>query len=226
MIPIGDSQRRRNTPFVTYTIAALLVGIYLWDRQGAISGQSVVFADLAMRPRDVLDALTGAGDRFPVVTIFTSLFLHGGIWHLLGNTIYLLAFGPAIEDALGSPRFALFYLFWGIVAAASHIFVDPSSTVPVIGASGAIGGVLGAYFLLFPTNKVHVMIPALPIPIALSAWLLLGGWFLLQLFSPQAGVANWAHAGGFMAGMATVLILGGRNAVLRGMDMDGERDAG
>jgi membrane associated rhomboid family serine protease len=219
MIPIRDSLMSRSAPFVTYALIALNVAIYLWDREWRMFGPSVVFGDLAMRPNEVIAAFAG-GDRFPLATVFTSMFLHGNFLHILGNMLYLLTFGGGVESALGGPRFALFYLFWGIVAGAAHIFVDPGSDVPTVGASGAIGGALGCYFLLFPASKIEILIPFFPVPLVASAWVLLGGWFLLQIFFPQEGVANWAHAGGFMAGMATVLIMGGRKAVLKGKEQE------
>lgn len=227
MIPIGDSQEEKNVPVVTYSLVALSVLIFLWDRQMHFGGAGVIFADLGMRPSDVMAALSDASnDRVALMTVFTSLFLHGNLFHLLGNVLFLFIFGPAVEDALGSPRFALYYLFWGVVASAAHVFVNPASQVPVIGASGAIGGVLGCYFLLFPASKIEYIVPFIPIPFVASAWILLGMWFLFQIFFPQEGVANWAHAGGFMAGMATVLIMGGRKAVLKGRDSDWEVEHG
>src|SRR5205085_2548699 len=164
----------------------------------------------AMRPAEVVQALSGGADRFPLVTLFTSLFLHANIYHLLGNMVFLLVFGPAIEGALGSMRYALYYLFWGFVAWSAQIYVDPASNVPTLGASGAIGGVLGSYFLLFPSSKIELFFP----PIDVDAWIALGVWFLYQVLVPQEGVANWAHAGGFLAGMLTVLVMGGRVKVL------------
>lgn len=219
MIPLRDNQVHRPAPVVTYTLIALNVIIYLWDRESHIFGQSVVFGDLGMRPTDVVSALHGP-DHFPLVTMFTSMFLHGNLLHLLGNMLFLITFANGVEEALGSTRFALYYLFWGLVAAATHTFVNPNSAVPTIGASGAIGGVLGAYFLLFPGNKIEVLVPFLFVPIVTSAWILLLLWFLWQVVVPQSGVANWAHAGGFVAGMATVLIMGGREAILRGRERD------
>ncbi len=217
MLPIRDNQISRTAPVVTYTLIALNCLLYLWDRQWHLAGPNVVFGDLSMRPKEVVEALqAGAPDRSALVTLFTSMFLHANALHILGNMLYLLTFGIGVEGALGAPRFALYYLAWGFVAAAAHIFVDPGSQAAVVGASGAIGGVLGGYFLLFPANKIEIIVPFVPFPLVASAWVLLGLWFLWQIFLPQEGVANWAHAGGFMAGMATVLIMGGREAVLRG----------
>ncbi len=204
-----ESPRR---PLVVWTLLALNVAIFLWDRNGNPLGTSTTFADLSMHPREVVEAVRGLG--FPLVTILTSMFLHGGVMHLLGNLVFLYVFGPGVEEAIGSTRLALYYIAWGVAAAAAQIWVDPYTVVPTLGASGAIGGVLGAYFLLFPTSKIEILIPFLEFEV--PAWLLLGGWFLFQILARQEGVANWAHAGGFMAGMFTVLILGGRMAVLKG----------
>jgi len=200
-------------------IVLLNVVIYLWDRQGSLFGPSVIFSDLTMRPREVVEALDGFGDRFSLVTVFTSMFLHGGFTHIVGNLIFLIVFGPGVEEAIGSIRYALYYLAWGVAAAATHIYVDPGSTIPTLGASGAIGGVLGSYFLLFPGNKIEVFVPILAfLSFVVSAWVMLGLWFLYQILIPQQGVANWAHAGGFLAGMLTVLVMGGRDAILQGRD--------
>jgi membrane associated rhomboid family serine protease len=220
MIPIRDNQVGRNVPVVTWTLILLNCFIFLWDRQWHLFGPSLVFADLGMRPQEVTGMLRDGQGGFSLVTVFTSLFLHANLMHLVGNMLFLLTFGPAIEQAMRQPRFALYYLFWGVAAAAAHIFVNPNSPAPTVGASGAIGGVLGAYFLLFPTNKIEILIPFIFLPLVTSAWVLLGIWFAWQLFIPQQGVANWAHVGGFMAGMATVLIMGGRDRILRGRERE------
>lgn len=209
--PIAEMEKPR-LPLVVWTLLALNVLIYLWDRHGNPIGPSTTFADLTMHPNEVVGAVRHLG--FPLVTVFTSMFLHGGLTHLLGNLVFLYVFGPGVEEAIGSTRLALYYIAWGVAAAAAQIWVDPYTSVPTLGASGAIGGVLGSYFLLFPSSKIEVLIPFLEFEA--PAWLLLGGWFLFQVFFRQEGVANWAHAGGFLAGMATILVLGGRAAVLKG----------
>jgi len=222
MIPLRDNQRRESFPVLTLTLVGLNVLIYLWDRQGGLFGPSVVFADLAMRPNDVVDSLHSAlakdpnANLFPLVTVLTSMFLHGGPTHLLGNMIFLLVFGPGVEEAIGGARLALYYMAWGLAAAAAQVYIDPTSSVPTLGASGAIGGVLGSYFLLFPANKIQIVVPLfLFLSFAVSAWVLLGCWFFWQVLVPQNGVANWAHVGGFLAGMVTILILGGTNRYLK-----------
>lgn len=219
MIPIRDNREDRYVPIVTWTLIVLNCILFLWDRQGKIFGGNVVFSDLTMRPQEVMRAVKG-GDSFPLVTIFTSMFLHGNLIHLFGNLVFLLVFGGGVESAFGPIRFMLYYLFWGLAAAAAHIFVDPNSIVPVLGASGAIGGVLGCYFLLFPANKVEIWIPFIFSFVEMSAWILLGVWFLYQILVPQNGVANWAHAGGFLSGMLTVLIAGGRQKILQEVPLE------
>jgi membrane associated rhomboid family serine protease len=230
MIPIRDNRISKSVPVVTWTLIALNILIYFWDRHGHISGPSITFADLSMRPQDVVWAGKGllhignsTEPPFALATLLTSMFMHGSLVHLVGNMLFLLVFGPAIEAALGSPRYALYYLFWGVMAATTHIFVDPHSQIPVLGASGAIGGALGAYFLLFPGNKIEIFVPLLAfLTLEAPAWILLGLWFVYQIAVPQQGVANWAHAGGFLAGMITVLVMGGRAAVLRGREHEFE----
>jgi len=200
-------------PIVTYTLIGLNVLIFLWDRDGHIFGQRSQFVDLALKPSQIVAAVRGTGDRSALTSIFTSMFLHGNLGHLFANMLFLFTFGEAIEEALGPVKYAFYYLFWGIFAAAAHVAVLPHSYVPMVGASGAIGGILGCFFLLFPTNKVSVFFLFFSVDVA--AWILLGLWFLSQIFMPGSGVANWAHVGGFLAGMLTVLVLGGREKVLK-----------
>jgi membrane associated rhomboid family serine protease len=215
VIPLRTDRLHRAAPVVTWTLVLLNVVIFIWDRQGGIFGSSTVFADLAMRPREVTQVIQGGSNSgLILVTLFTSMFLHGNLFHLLGNMVFLIVFGRAVEDAIGSVRYTLYYLAWGLAAALAQIYVMPNSSVPTLGASGAIGGVLGAYFLLFPTSKIEIIIPILLQIVDVSAWILLGLWFLWQIIIPQDGVANWAHAGGFLAGMLTVLVMGGRRAIL------------
>ena len=216
MIPLRTDRLHKRAPIVAWTLVLLNVILFVWDRQGGFFGQSEAFADLAMRPKQVMLVLNGGSDDpFPVITVFTSMFLHGSLLHLLGNMVYLIVFGGGVEDAIGPVRYTLYYLFWGVAAAFCQIFVDPNSMVPTLGASGAIGGVLGAFFLLFPSSKIEVLVPILIFSFEVSAWVLLGLWFLMQVVFPQDYVANWAHAGGFLAGMLTVLVMGGRQAIVR-----------
>jgi membrane associated rhomboid family serine protease len=151
----------------------------------------------------------------PAVTLVTSMFLHGGLLHLLGNMLYLWIFGKTVESALGPLRFLVLYLLCGVAAALTQALTDPMAEVPMIGASGAIAGVLGSYLALFPRSNVVVLLWIIIFVrlITLPAVILLGIWFALQLLSAlsmqpgEAGVAFWAHVGGFLAGMALVLVL-------------------
>lgn len=221
MIPIRDNLRSREVPIVTYTIIALNVIIYLWDRQMRFTGSNVVFADLALKPSDVLTAFRASGDPLSLANLFTYMFLHGSLVHIIFNLVFLLAFGPNVESALGSVRFTIYYLFWGIVAGLTEVLVVPGGVAPIVGASGAIGGVLGAYFMLFPGSRIQLMLwPLVFWEFEATAWILLGMWFVYQIVWPQQGVANWAHAGGFFAGMLTILIMGGRKAVLHGKSFE------
>lgn len=215
MIPVRDNLLRKNPAVIVWTLVGLNVLIYLWDRNGGIFGPNVGFADLAMRPRQVVLFLSANGDPIELAKVFTSLFLHGNLAHIVGNVLFLAAFGPSVEEAIRSPRFSIYYIFWGLFAAAAHVFVNPNSDIPTVGASGAIGGVLGAYFLLFPGARIKVVIPPFFfLPFSVTSWILLVIWFLWQILIPQEGVANWAHVGGFLAGMVTILVMGGRKAVL------------
>jgi membrane associated rhomboid family serine protease len=221
MIPVRDSLFAKFTPILTWTLIGLNVLIYLWDRNWAWLGPSVVFADLALVPTEIVRAFTSSGDKAEFGKTVTSMFLHADLAHLVANLLFLYAFGPSVERVLGGFRFALYYLFWGILASGAHVFVNSASSTPTLGASGAIGGVLGAYFLLFPGNRIQVILPPFVFWLfAVPAWVLLGVWFLFQILFPQMGVANWAHAGGFMAGMVTVLVMGGRQQVLKGIRFD------
>lgn len=220
MIPIRDNRITRNVPIVTWTLIGLNCFIYLWDRQWNIFGPSIIFADWGIVPVNVKDMLRHHTSSGSLITLFTSIFLHANLVHLIGNMLFLLTFGNGVEQALRPPRFALYYLFWGVFAGATQVFVTPNSQAAIVGASGAIGGVLGAYLLLFPTNKIEILIPFLFIPVVVSAWVLLGAWFLMQILLPQEGVANWAHVGGFACGMATVLVMGGRERALRGREKE------
>jgi len=142
------------------------------------------------------------------------MFLHAGFLHLAGNMLYLWIFGNNVEDALGHVQFLLWYLVWGAAAGLAHAWLNPSSQIPTVGASGAIAGALGAYFVLFPMARIRVLVFFFFITvIAVPAFILLGFWFLMQ-FQFQPGVATMAHAGGFVAGAATILAMG-RERVLR-----------
>ncbi len=214
MIPLQDDNPSRATPYVNYTLIGLCILVFLWQKTLGPQEQAVIYAlgvipavlinDVQLPPQIELVS--------PWVTIFTSMFLHGGWMHLIGNMLYLWIFGDNVEDSMGHFRFLLFYLLCGIAAVFAQALPDPNSDIPMIGASGAISGVLGAYMLLYPHARVLVLIPlgfvmqTVRLP---AIWVLLL-WFGLQLFSNLAssgaggGVAFRAHIGGFLAGMALI----------------------
>jgi membrane associated rhomboid family serine protease len=211
MIPISDDNPAKLVPLVTWLIIALCVAVYLWERSLGPEMDSALFV-LGFVPAFLLHAHAappGFVAISPYATIFTSMFMHGGILHIAGNMLYLWIFGNNVEDAMGHLRFAVFYLVCGVAAALTLAWIDPGSRVPMIGASGAISGVLAAYVLLFPRARVTVIVPLGIIfyPFALSAVWVVSFWFVLQLVSgalsdpQQPGVAWWAHVGGFGAGL-------------------------
>jgi len=212
MIPISDDNPARLVPIVTWLIIALCVAVYLWERSLGHEMDAAILV-LGFVPAALLHAHAsppGFVNVSPVATILTSMFMHGGLLHIAGNMLYLWIFGNNVEDAMGHARFVVFYLVCGTAAALTLAWIDPSSRVPMIGASGAISGVLAGYVLLFPRARVTVIVPLGIIfyPFALSAFWVVSFWFVMQLLSAslsdphQPGVAWWAHVGGFGAGLA------------------------
>ena len=207
MIPIRDVIPSRTFPYITTTIIALNVVAWLFE---------------IGLPRDVLPAFLQAFGVVPAnfnpSTLITSMFLHGGWMHIIGNMWYLWIFGDNVEDRLGHGRFIVFYLLAGAVAALGQIAVDPTSTLPTIGASGAIAGVMGAYFVLYPRSRVLTAVTLIIFweIIEVPAIVLLGFWFLMQLVSAGSiavtantgggGVAFAAHVAGFVFGMGAVFL--------------------
>jgi len=209
MIPLKDNVPTRTFPIITITI--VLVNILVFLRSLMLTdglGRHVVQA-YALIPKELLVAATARPDLLPynILTIFTSMFLHGGILHLGGNMLYLWIFGKNVEDATGHSRFILFYLFSGVAAALVQCSVDPGSAVPMIGASGAISGILGAYLLLYPRARVKTLIFIFLFitTVDIPAMVLLSLWFFVQIiFSHGQGVAWFAHIGGFLFGLVTI----------------------
>jgi membrane associated rhomboid family serine protease len=228
MIPLKDDVPSRSMPIVTVVLIALNVAAYVYqlslafavDAGGRAAAEAFVFEFGATPCR--LTATCDRGDfPSPYVTVFTSMFLHGSPLHVAGNMLYLWIFGDNVEDALGHGRFLLFYVLSGVAAAAAQTITGPTSTIPMIGASGAVSGVLGAYLLLFPyatiltlmifgffVRSVHI-----PAVIVLGFWIvlqLINGW--LTMSAPamgrgeSGGVAWFAHIGGFLAGMLLLLL--------------------
>lgn len=212
MIPFKDDNPTQTFPLVTIGLIVLNCLVFIWEIVSPISEQQIAYFYGAI-PYS-LTSFEKIQPIHPVVSIFTSMFLHGGFFHLAGNMLYLWIFGNNIEDSVGHFRFIIFYLFSGIVAAYAHAITDASSTIPMIGASGAVSGVLGAYLLLFPHARVYTILffgffwQIVRIP----AIIVIGFWVVIQVINGviskgmlnQGGVAWFAHIGGFLAGLLTI----------------------
>lgn len=214
MIPLKDDNPTEITPWITVLLIIACTVIFFWELSLGPKLEHAVLA-LGATPAVVLGHAPSPSN-FALIpewgTLFTSMFMHGGWMHLIGNMLYLWIFGDNIEDSMGHWRFIVFYLLCGIAADAVHVFLNATSTIPTIGASGAISGVLGAYLILHPHNRVLIAIPlgffihTARIP---AIWVL-AFWFLLQLYNAgmvskgQGGVAFDAHIGGFVAGMLLI----------------------
>lgn len=214
MIPIHDDNPAERSPIVTVAFIVACTVVFLYQASLPHKpGEALVFQYGAIPA-----LLFGEGDLPASIsigipayaTLITSMFLHGGWFHLIGNMLYLWIFGNNVEDVMGHGRFVVFYLLCGILAALSHAITDPTSPIPMVGASGAISGVLGAYMLLFPRAHVFVLMPGIGMT-RVAAGIVLGMWFLMQLLSggmniggPGGGVAFFAHIGGFVAGMVLI----------------------
>lgn len=211
MIPLKDNIPTRTLPIITATFIFVNILIFLWQQlilQGGVN--ELLYTYYGFIPREFVISLTTQRTLIPynIMTMFTSMFLHGGLLHLAGNMLYLWIFGNNVEDAVGHIRFVIFYFLSGLMAAAFQFLYDPSSNVPMVGASGAISGVLGAYLVLYPYARVKTLfIIIIFIKIfELPAVLLLSIWFFAQiLYSVNAdGVAWYAHIGGFIFGLLSV----------------------
>ena len=219
MIPIRDDQPRFSTPYVTYFLIGLNLVIFLFEASLLLKASRSLLFQLGMIPANVTAVSRGgrpAGLTAAFLPTLTSMFLHGSWMHVIGNMWFLWIFGDNIEDYLGHFKYLLFYLLSGLAAAFAQLVLNPHSRVPTVGASGAIAGVLGAYFLLYPRAKVLIWFPILFL-FYLPAWVTLGYWFAMQFVSGAAtsiasysetsgGVAFWAHVGGFLAGIILIKI--------------------
>ena len=249
LIPIHDDNPTRRPAVVTWTLIAINVVVFLLEpispldpggdanTATAFCRQLAFFRQYAAIPveltrNDPLDVTAGPAVRggclrvrpdyqkVPFLSVLSAMFLHGGLLHLLGNMLFLFVFGNNVEDRLGRVRYLLFYLACGYAATYGFALSNPNSTDTLVGASGAIAGVLGAYLLLFPRARVTSLVPFLFfIPVWLPAWVVLGSWFVLQWLYVQgagtaegAGVAYLAHVVGFVAGVVLVILLGGLRA--------------
>ncbi|MBI3630046.1 MAG: rhomboid family intramembrane serine protease [Candidatus Rokubacteria bacterium] len=236
MFPLKDDVPSQTTPFVTIGLITLnvLVFLYQWslqfpqDPEAVRSAQAFVF-EFGVTPCRLTGRCAGAVDfPSPVATIFTSMFVHGGLFHVFGNMLYLWIFGDNVEDTLGHVRFLLFYLAAGVAAAVGQSLVNPASQVPMIGASGAISGVLGAYLILFPHAGVLTVIVFMFFVrlVRVPAVLVLGFWIVVQIINglvtfgagilgraAEGGVAWFAHVGGFLAGIVLLFLMRPRAAL-------------
>lgn len=229
MLPLSDPDiRRHSTPFVTWTIIAACSAVFLYQltlgqvEQFAFS-YKFGFIPAELSSIEEFNTLRLGDQRIDITspvptwaTVFTAMFLHGGFLHLIGNMLFLWVFGDNLEDRMGHIKYLAFYLVCGVAAMAAQMAINPSSQVPNIGASGAIAGVLGGYLVLFPHSRINTLVFVFFFItfVRIPAVVLLGFWFVLQLFSgvgsinpgvDEGGVAYWAHVGGFAAGLLIVI---------------------
>jgi rhomboid family protein len=220
MIPLRDDQPRFSSPFVTYFLIGLNSVIFLFESALTPESFKTLLYQFGMISANITGYLSGSG-RLGLAAVLlpalTSMFLHGSWMHVIGNMWFLWIFGDNIEDHLGHFSYLVFYLASGIGAAFAQVILNPHSIVPTVGASGAIAGVLGAYFVLYPRARVLIWFPIF-FMFYLPAWVTLGYWFAMQFLSgaatsiasyseTQGGVAFWAHVGGFVAGIVLIKIL-------------------
>ncbi len=217
MLPIKDDQPRYSTPYVTWFLIALNTLIYFFQSTLDRRSGGLFALQFGMVPQHLALFLAGSpiySLGAVVLPFFTSMFLHASWMHVLGNMWFLYIFGDNIEDYLGHFKYLVFYLIAGLLAMATQVAIYPHSNLPTVGASGAIAGVLGAYFLLYP--RARVLTWFFVFVLYLPAWIVLGEWFVLQFFAGAAslsmaqagrdvgGVAVWAHVGGFVAGLVMI----------------------
>lgn len=222
MIPIRDNIPSSTYPYVTVSIIIINIAVFIYQLTLGLSGiESFIYRTAAIPVEITTFADTlPKGVVPPPFTIFTAMFVHGGLLHLGGNMLFLWIFGDNVEDRFGHFFFLVFYLLTGIAASLTHILMEPASTVPMVGASGAIAGVLGAYFLFFPRAQIKTLVFFIFFIniVRLPALIFLGFWFLFQVLSsgltPAGGVAWYAHIGGFAAGFLIALVLGPRGPIV------------
>jgi membrane associated rhomboid family serine protease len=220
MIPLRDDQPRFSTPFVTYFLIGLNSVVFLFESALTPESFKTLLYQFGMISANITGYVSGSG-RLGLAAVLlpalTSMFLHGSWMHVIGNMWFLWIFGDNIEDYLGHFKYLIFYLASGLGAAFAQVILNPHSIVPTVGASGAIAGVLGAYFVLYPRARVLIWFPIFFL-FYVPAWVTLGYWFAMQFLSgaatsivssseTQGGVAFWAHVGGFVAGIVLIKIL-------------------
>jgi len=219
MFPIRDTQRTYSTPFVTILLIVMNLLIFLYEISLEPYAQNHFTSTWALIPA-----------RFHAIDLFSSMFLHGGWMHVLGNMWFLWIFGDNIEDVLGHGKYVVFYLLCGVAAGLTHVLLNPDSRLPTVGASGAIAGVMGAYLVKFPHNKITTLIFfGFVFFVDIPAVFMLGYWFLIQVFSgvgtvgytnvSEGGTAWFAHVGGFVAGMVLVRLMAADRQYTRRRDL-------
>jgi len=214
MLPLRDENPSQSFPGMTILLIGANIAVFLYEFSLSSRGLENFILSYGAIPAAVLTGarVSPGHSPIPALTLLTSMFLHGGFMHLAGNMLYLWIFGDNIEDRMGPVRFLAFYLSCGVAAALIQILVRPDSTAPLVGASGAIAGILGAYALLYPAARVQTLIFLFIFVriIELPALVLLGVWFLMQLLAApardEAGVAFFAHIGGFLTGMLLLAV--------------------
>ncbi len=227
MIPLRDTIRSRSYPLITWLLIGVNSFIFLFEAILPPSGLDQFIRIFGMVPArlNLTNPIAWLSNPFPLLTLFTSMFLHGGWFHLISNMWTLFIFGDNVEDRMGAWRYLMFYVFSGLVANLLQAAVFPNSRIPSVGASGAIAGVLGAYFVLFPRSRIVTLIPIFLFPwfVEISAFFYLGLWFISQLYSGlfalgmpgsanMGGIAWWAHIGGFLFGMLMVKVFARRRS--------------
>ena len=210
MIPLKDDNPTSGRPIVTYALIASCVLIFLTQLGSESYKTGQLFYSYGLIPSVLMGHNQLPMDLYAVpgyLTIFTSMFMHGGFMHLIGNMLYMWIFADNIEDNLGPAKFLIFYLLAGTGAAMTQVFMDTHSQIPMVGASGALGGVLGAYLINHPNARVLVLIPFgfFSQLIKIRAIYVLGFWFILQFISSGGGIAYAAHFGGFISGIILIL---------------------
>jgi membrane associated rhomboid family serine protease len=223
MIPLRDDTPRFSKPYVTYFLIALNTLVFLYELTlppRNLDGLMYLFGVVPTSVRAMLHGVEGINPAAALVPILTSMFLHASWLHLIGNMWVLWIFGDNIEDYLGHFKYLVFYILSGIAASLAHIALNSHSRIPSVGASGAIAGVMGAYFVLYPRAKVLTLVPLIVFFTFwwLPAWIVLGYWILIQFVSGAAtaiaysnqtagGIAFWAHVGGFVAGIVMIKLI-------------------
>jgi membrane associated rhomboid family serine protease len=220
-IPIGDVTRARIFPVVNIILIIINVLVFLYEISLGPRGFQLFTLAYGTIPLEIMTGrdLPPAGPTPIYLTLLTSMFMHGSWTHLIGNMLFLWVFGDNVEDAMGHLKYLIFYLICGILASFTHIFFNLGSTIPAVGASGAIFGTLGAYFVLHPQGQIRTLFIFFIIIriLYLPAWLLLGAYFIFQFFeSGNSGVAVWAHIGGFVAGAVLIFLFRDRDRLMLG----------